>query len=107
MSILYNETSLVSTQTNEFSLICRGLQKVGAVFVYNAETMRSRIKQVCKDKGISMKFLLSECGLGVNAIRQINDAGGMYSFSLARIADVLDVSVDYLLGRTDQRDVNR
>ena len=75
--------------------------------MYNAETMKSRIKQVCKDKGISMTSLLSECGLGVNAIRQINDAGGMYSFSLAKIADVLDVSMDYLAGRTDNAEVNR
>ena len=39
--------------------------------------------------------------------RQINDVGGMYSFTLARIADVLDCSVDYLLGRTDKPEVNR
>lgn len=75
--------------------------------MYNAETMKIRIKQVCMNKGVSMASVLAECGLGVNAIRQINDAGGMYSFSLARIADVLDVSVDYLLGRTDKMEVNR
>lgn len=84
-----------------------GSQKVGEVFVYNAETMKTRIKLVCKDRGISMTALLSECGLGVNAIRQINDAGGMYSFTLAKIADALDVSLDYLVGRTDKMEVNR
>ena len=49
-----------------------------------------------------MENMLNECSLGVNAIRQINGIKGMASFSLAKIADYLDVSVDYLLGRTDQ-----
>ena len=48
-----------------------------------------------------MESMLTECSLGINAIRQINDTKGMASFSLAKIADYLDCSVDYLLGRTD------
>lgn len=75
--------------------------------MYVAETIKTRIKMACKSNGISMKDMLSECGLGVNAVSQINDVGGMYSFTLARIADVLDCSVDYLLGRTDKPEVNR
>lgn len=53
-----------------------------------------------------METLLNDCSLGVNAIRQINDTKGMASFSLAKIADYLDCSVDYLLGRTDVPEVN-
>ncbi|MDE5569204.1 MAG: hypothetical protein K2I82_00935 [Ruminococcus sp.] len=53
-----------------------------------------------------MEDMLSECSLGVNAVRQINDTKGMASFSLAKIADVLGVSVDYLLGRTDEPENN-
>ncbi len=45
--------------------------------------------------------MLLECSLGINAIRQINDTKGMASFSLAKIADYLNCSVDYLLGRSD------
>ena len=45
--------------------------------------------------------MLSACELGDNAIRQISDTKGMASFSLAKIADYLNCSVDYLLGRTD------
>lgn len=54
-----------------------------------------------------MEDMLIYCNLGVNAIRQINDTKGMSSFSLAKIADYLDCSVDYLLGRTDIPEVNR
>ncbi|MCM1061723.1 MAG: hypothetical protein NC452_15755, partial [Eubacterium sp.] len=41
------------------------------------------------------------CGLSVNTLKQMTDKNGMASFSLAKIADELDCSVDYLLGRTD------
>lgn len=69
--------------------------------MYTAQITKERIKQLCKVKGISMETMLVDCSLGINAIRQINDTKGMASFSLARIADYLDCSVDYLLGRSD------
>lgn len=79
--------------------------------MYNAQTTKERIKSLCKAKKISMENMLAECSLGVNAIRQINDTKGMASFSLAKIADYLGCSVDYLLGRdtapiTNTGDVN-
>lgn len=70
--------------------------------MYTAQTVKDRIKFLCKRKKVDMEVMLSELSLGVNAIRQINDAKGMGSFSLAKIADYLNVSVDYLLGRTDE-----
>ncbi len=75
--------------------------------MYCAQITKDRIKNECKNKKINMEKMLVECELGVNAIRQINDAKGMASFSLAKIADYLDCSVDYLLGRTDIPELNR
>lgn len=69
--------------------------------MYNAQTTKERIKELCKFKKIGMEQMLIDLSLGINAIRQINDTKGMASFSLAKIADYLDCSVDYLLGRTD------
>ncbi|MCI8806164.1 MAG: helix-turn-helix transcriptional regulator [Clostridiales bacterium] len=69
--------------------------------MYIAQTTKDRIKKLCKENKVSMENMLFNCSLGVNAIRQINDTKGMASFSLAKIADYLDCSVDYLLGRTD------
>ncbi len=69
--------------------------------MYKSQITRERIKSLCKDKKINMERMLLDCDLGVNAIRQINDVKGMASYSLAKIADYLDVSVDYLLGRTN------
>ena len=75
--------------------------------MYTAQITKDRIKTLCRTKGIGMENMLNDCSLGVNAIRQINDTKGMASFSLAKIADYLDCSVDYLLGRTDNPEVNR
>lgn len=75
--------------------------------MYSAQITKERIKLLCKNNKIVMEQMLSDCSLGVNAIRQINDTKGMASFSLALIADYLNVSVDYLLGRTDIPEINR
>ena len=75
--------------------------------MYFAQTTKERIKLVCKKRNINAKQMLSDCSLGANAIQQINDTNGMASFSLAKIADYLGVSVDYLLGRTDNPEVNK
>lgn len=75
--------------------------------MYFAQVTKERIKTLCKHKKISMEDMLSDCSLGVNAIRQINDTKGMASFSLAKIADYLDCSVDYLLGRTNNPEINK
>lgn len=75
--------------------------------MYSAQITKDRIKSLCKDKHVNMEYMLTKCELGVNAIRQINDTKGMASFSLAKIADYLDCSVDYLLGRTDNPNSHR
>ena len=75
--------------------------------MYNLQVNIDRISALAKSKGLSINQMLSDCSLGANAIQQINDTKGMASFSLAKIADYLDVSVDYLLGRTDNPEVNK
>lgn len=74
--------------------------------MYTAQITKERIKGLCKIQKISMEQMLSELNLGVNAVRQITDTKGMSSVSLYKIADYLNVSVDYLLGRTDNPNIN-
>jgi DNA-binding Xre family transcriptional regulator len=65
------------------------------------------IKKQAKIKGIAIKDMLSNLGLGINTLSHMNHGRSLASDSLARIADYLDCSVDYLLGRTDNPDVNK
>lgn len=67
----------------------------------NAEILVMNIQNKAKEKGINVKELALRCGLGVNAIYQITGKQGFSCFSLAKIADELDCSTDYLLGRSD------
>ena len=75
--------------------------------MYNSQEIATRIKSTAKSKNISLKTMLSECNLGINTISQLSKGNDMLSKNLARIADYLDCSVDYLLGRTDNPEVNR
>ena len=75
--------------------------------MYNSVEFAKNIKTLAKQRKIILKDLLADCGLGINAINQINDKKGLSCFALGKIADYLDVSVDYLLGRTDKPEVNR
>ncbi len=75
--------------------------------MYNAQTLTQRIKEQAKKQNILIRDMLSACDLSINAISQITDKKGLSCFSLARIADYLDCSVDYLLDRTDNPKVSK
>ena len=51
--------------------------------------------------------MLSDLGFGINLISQLAHGQEISSINLAKIADYLNCSVDYLLGRTDVIEVNR
>lgn len=75
--------------------------------MYNSQNLVARIKQTAKSKNILIKTMLTDCDLNINTLSQISEKKGISSFSLAKIADYLDCSVDYLLGRTDVPEVNQ
>lgn len=75
--------------------------------MYTAQNLAERIKTRSKERDVLIRDMLTACNLNINAISQITDKKGLSSFALARIADYLDCSVDYLLGRTDRPDINR
>lgn len=66
------------------------------------------IKSLCKNKGITISTLLTDCGLTKSFIYDLEKRSTSPSCDkITRIADYLDCSVDYLLGRTDKPEVNR
>lgn len=75
--------------------------------LYNSLNLADRIKDVAKIKNIALKDMLSALELGSNTMSNMRHGRMLAADSLARIADYLNVSVDYLLGRTDVQDVNR
>lgn len=69
--------------------------------MYSADLLTTRIKTQAKIKGIKLKTMLEDLDLNINTLNQISDKKGLSCFPLARIADYLDCSVDYLLGKSD------
>lgn len=61
------------------------------------------ISNECKKKNIKIALLLQDCGINHSFISDIRHKNRAPSIDkISAIADYLDVSVDYLLGRTDE-----
>ena len=75
--------------------------------MYITQEIANRIKLQAKMKKTTVKDLLSACELNINALSEFAKGKQLSCISLAKIADYLDCSVDYLLGRTDQPEVNK
>lgn len=70
--------------------------------MYNSLETSTRIKKLAKEKGVPMSELQEKCGLNKNAVAQAGKSQeGMKAKNLYAIAELLECSVDYLLGRTD------
>lgn len=71
--------------------------------MYTSAEIAQKIKITAKSKNVIIKDMLAECGLSKNALSSMSSGGSTpKSENLAKIADCLGVSVDYLLGRTDE-----
>ena len=66
------------------------------------------IKALCKSRGVTVSTLIQECNLTKSFIYDLEKRDSSPSCDkMSRIADYLDCSVDYLLGRTDKPEINR
>lgn len=74
--------------------------------MYYSQDVAKKIKIQAKEKKVSVKQLLLDVGLGFNTMSNMKTSMPRAD-NLAKIADYLGVSVDYLLGRTDNLDINK
>lgn len=76
--------------------------KIGGVCMYESDKTVERIKIMAKEKGVKIIDMLEQCELNKNTLSSMKSRNSwIQSNSLAKIADYLDCSVDYLLGRSD------
>ena len=76
--------------------------------MHNSQEVANIIKAFAKSKGISTGVMLSDCDLNKNSLSTMKSGGYLpRAETLVKIADYLDCSVDYLLGRTDNPEVNK
>ena len=84
-----------------------GMYKMETNDLYNSPYVANKIKEFSKLKNISLKNILENCNLGSNTFSHMLHGKAIAFDSLAKIADYLDCSVDYLLGRTDNPDSHK
>lgn len=70
------------------------------VFMYDSKMIAKRIRTVIKQQGKTSSQILAACKLGKNTISKIENGTDILTLNFAKIADSLNCSVDYLLGRT-------
>lgn len=75
--------------------------------LYNSLNTAEVIKLRAKTQNIIIKDMLVELDLGSNTMYNMRHGRAIASDSLARIADYLGCSIDYLMGRTDNPEINK
>lgn len=75
--------------------------------MYNSQDIAFRIKARAKQQGRQLGEMLSACDLGINTISKMAKGTDILTQNFAKIADYLDCSIDYLMGRTDNPEVNK
>lgn len=76
--------------------------------MYNSNNIAKRIKAVARKNDVLIKELVESCSLNKNALSSMQCGGSIpKADNLAKIADYLGCSVDYLLGRTDNSEINK
>ena len=76
--------------------------------MYNTNKTVERIKLVAKQKNLKISDMLNACEINKNALWSMKSRGSwLHANKIYKIADYFDVSVDYLLGRTDNPDSHK
>ena len=76
--------------------------------MHNSQEVANTIKSLLKSKNITAGKMLADCNMNKNALFTMQSSGYLPRVeALAKIADYLDCSIDYLLGRTDVPEVNQ
>lgn len=72
----------------------------------NAQKIANIIRLEMSKRNCSVSKMLNAVGLGRNTMSHLDNGSMIKADSLGKIADYLDVSVDYLLGREEKNATN-
>lgn len=75
--------------------------------LYDSISIADNIKLQAKSQGVQLKDMLTDLDLGRNTLSNLRTGRMIAADSLARIADYLDCSMDFLMGRTVDPAVQR
>ena len=90
---------IVNTKIMYYADFCKYNQIWSVIYMYNSQQVAKIIKDTAKSKGVTLKVMLTEMNQDINLISRLASGQNVSYVTFARIADYLDCSVDYLLGR--------
>ena len=67
----------------------------------NTQIIDEKKKKQAQIKGLTVKKILEVCAIDKNIVNKLANGKDTCTQNILKIADCLDCSVDYLLGRTD------
>ena len=67
----------------------------------NTQIIAERIKVVSQNRGFSVKQVLADCNVDKNIVNKLANGKDTGTQTIVKIADYLECSADYLLGRID------
>lgn len=67
----------------------------------NTQIIAERIKVVSQNRGFSVKQVLADCDVDKNIVNKLANGKDTGTQTIVKIANYLECSADYLLGRTD------
>lgn len=73
----------------------------------NFEQIAQRIKGRCKEKGYTIKEMLEYCEYNRNFMYDLKCGKNFSLKTFVKLAEFLDCSIDYLIGRTDNPNINK
>ena len=66
-----------------------------------------RVKELRLEKGLTQRQAASAAGVSLSAYRRMETTGHIYDYELVQLSIFYDVPTDYILNRTDQREIHR
>nr|WP_302143560.1 helix-turn-helix transcriptional regulator [uncultured Schaedlerella sp.] len=76
--------------------------------MHNSQEVATTIKSLAKSKKIAIGKMLSDCDISKNTLSSMQSGGYLPRVeNIVRMADYLGCSVDFLLGRTDNPEINK
>ena len=76
-------------------------------FMYSSQNIAENIRNLIKNNNVSIQEMLKTVNIGRNAMSHMDNGSMPKADNLAKIADYFNVSTDYLLGRTDNPEINK
>lgn len=74
----------------------------------NNKEISAKIKSLCKQKGITVKYMTEKLNISRNLIYDLEKKDQcLNSNTLEKIAVFFDVSMDFIAGRTDNPNINK